>query len=327
MKRALVTGAAGFIGSHLVEALVRDGWHVRAFLRYTSTGSRGWLEGLPTDVAGSVEFVHGDIRDGDSVIMAARDCRRIYHLAALIGIPYSYESPGAYVQTNVVGTLNVLTASRALGDSLERMVHTSTSECYGTALAVPMAETHPLQAQSPYSASKIAADKLAESFHRSFGLRVATLRPFNTFGPKQSLRAVIPTVIAQCLRSDVVRLGNVTPTRDFVYVADTVRAFQAVGDTPAAEGHVLNAATGEERSIRDVLEGVCRVLGRRPRLEVEAERMRPAGSEVDRLLGDASRLRALTGWAPVTTFDQGLAETIRWVEAHLDGYRPGVYHV
>ncbi|MGE0040275.1 MAG: SDR family NAD(P)-dependent oxidoreductase [Vicinamibacterales bacterium] len=327
MKRALVTGAGGFVGSHLVEALVREGWHVRAFLRYTSTGARGWLEGLPDQVADAVEFVHGDIRDGDFVAAAARDCQRIYHLAALIGIPYSYESPSAYVQTNVVGTLNVLTAARGLGDTLERMVHTSTSECYGTALSVPMAETHPLQAQSPYSASKIAADKLAESFHRSFGLRVATLRPFNTFGPRQSLRAVIPTIIAQCLRSDVVRLGNVTPARDFVYVADTVRAFQAVGDSAAAEGQVLNAATGEERSVGEVFEAVCRVLGRQPRLEVEAGRTRPAGSEVDRLLGDATRLRALTGWAPVTGFDEGLSEAIRWVEARLDGYRPGVYHV
>lgn len=327
MKRALVTGGGGFIGSHLVEALIRSGWEVRALLRYTSTNSRGWLDELPPDLNGHVEFLHGDIRDADIVRRAADGCSRIYHLAALIGIPYSYDSPAAYVQTNVVGTLNVLETARALGDRLERMVHTSTSECYGTALTVPITESHPLQAQSPYSASKIAADKLAESYHRSFGLRVATVRPFNTFGPRQSLRAVIPTIIAQCLNQGEVRLGNVSPTRDFNFVADTVSGFLAIADSPAAEGQVFNLATGEERSVADVFEMVCELVGRRPRLESDSNRVRPAASEVDRLLGDATLARSVAGWQPSKTFAEGLAQTVEWLRPRLARTRTADYHV
>jgi NAD dependent epimerase/dehydratase len=325
--KALVTGAGGFIGSHLVEELVRDGWHVRAFLRYTSDGRRGWLEQIDPAVTRNVEFVFGDIRDAELVRRVARGCRRIYHLAALIGIPYSYESPSAYVQTNVVGTMNVLNAARELGDGLERVVQTSTSECYGTARTVPIAETHPLQAQSPYAATKIAADMLAESYHRSFGLRVATVRPFNAFGPRQSMRAVIPTIIGQVLTSDVVRIGNTLPTRDFTYVSDTARGFAMVGGCPAAEGRLVNLATGIERSVAEVFEDVCRIVGRRPHLEVDDQRSRPPASEVDRLIGDASLAKELTGWTPDYTFERGLRETIAWMGDHLARYRPGVYQV
>jgi dTDP-glucose 4,6-dehydratase len=327
MKRVLVTGAGGFVGSHVVEALIRDGWDVRAFLRYTSEASRGWLNELPSDVQQHIEFIHGDVRDADIVTRAADGCRRMYHLAALIGIPYSYESPSAYVQSNIVGTLNVLNAARGLGDGLERLVHTSTSECYGTALSVPISESHPLQAQSPYAASKMSADKLAESFHRSFGLRVATIRPFNVFGPRQSMRAVIPTIIAQCLSSDVVRIGNLDATRDFTFVEDMARGFLAVGDCAAAEGRVLNIGTGTDHTIRDVYERVCRLVGRRPALHVDDARVRPANSEVERLLADASLAHSLTGWAPQHNFDEGLRKTIAWIEHNLQRFRPAEYRV
>jgi NAD dependent epimerase/dehydratase len=327
MKRALVTGAGGFVGSHLVEALVRDGWQVRAFLRYTSKSSRGWLEDLPPDVQNDIEFVHGDIRDADSVTRAACACRRIYHLAALVGIPYSYETPSAYVQTNIVGTLNVLTAARDLGDTLERVLHTSTSECYGTAMSVPISESHPLQAQSPYAASKIAADKLAESFHRSYGLRVATIRPFNIFGPRQTMRAVVPTIVSQCLGGDVVKIGNLDATRDFTFVADMVRGFMAIADEPAAEGRVLNVGSGKEYSVHEVYKKVCQIVGRCPKLETDAARVRPASSEVERLVADASLLSRLTGWTPQYSFDEGLRKTVAWIESNLTKFRLAEYHV
>lgn len=327
MKRALVTGAGGFVGSHLVEALVRDGWQVRAFLRYTSKSVRGWLDDLPAEVQNDIEFVHGDIRDADIINRAARGCGRIYHLAALVGIPYSYETPSAYVQTNIVGTLNVLNAARELGDTLERVIHTSTSECYGTAVSVPISESHPLQAQSPYAASKIAADKLVESFHRSYGLRVATIRPFNIFGPRQTMRAVIPTIVSQCLAADVVKIGNLEATRDFTFVADMVRGFMAIADQPAAEGRVLNVGTGKEYSVHEVYTKVCQIVGRCPELETDAARVRPATSEVERLVADASLALCLTGWTPQHSFDEGLRKTVAWIDSNLAKFRLAEYHV
>ena len=327
MNRALVTGAGGFVGSHLVEALIRDGWQVRAFLRYTSEGLRGWLREVPPDIQQQIEFVHGDIRDADIVMRAADGCRRIYHLAALIGIPYSYHTPSAYVETNIVGTLNVLSAARALGDNLERLVHTSTSECYGTAITVPISEAHPLQAQSPYAATKISADKLVESFHRSFGLPVATIRPFNVFGPRQSMRAVIPTIITQCLSAEVVRIGNLDATRDFTFVEDTVRGFVAIGNCVAAEGQVLNIGTGSEHSIRDVYEKVCVIAGRRPALQVDGNRVRPPHSEVERLVADTTLARRLADWSPQHGFDEALRKTTAWIEDNLQRFRPAAYHV
>jgi dTDP-glucose 4,6-dehydratase len=325
--QVLVTGAAGFIGSHLAEALVRDGYRVRALVRYTSRGTRGWLHSSPEPVQREIECVYGDIRDAGTVRLAAKGCRRIYHLAALIGIPYSYESPAAYVQTNVVGTSNVLDAALGLGDHLERLVHTSTSECYGTAQRVPISEDHPLQAQSPYAASKIAADKLAESYHRSFGLRVVTLRPFNTYGPRQSTRAIIPTIVTQCLTSSEVRLGNVATTRDLNYVMDTVRAFCLAGQCANAEGMVVNIGTGTEVSVEALFKAICEVLGRTPRLVIDQDRVRPAASEVERLVADASLARTLIGWKPERDLASGLRDTIAWIEQHLDSFETGAYHV
>jgi NAD dependent epimerase/dehydratase len=322
-----VTGAAGFIGSHLTEALVREGAQVRALVRYTSTGGRGWLDALPADILTNVDCAFGDIRDAGTVRRLVKGCRNVYHLAALVGIPYSYESPEAYVQTNVLGTTNVLDAALGLGDSLERLVHTSTSECYGTALTVPITEQHPLQAQSPYAATKIAADKLAESYHRSFGLRVVTVRPFNVYGPRQSARAIIPTIVIQCLTRDLVKLGNIKTTRDLNYVADSVRAFVLAGRQPKAEGRVINIGTGVEVGIESLFHTICDVTGRHPRLVVDDSRVRPAASEVERLVADASVARDVLEWSPTYTLLDGLRETIAWLERHLSLYRPDVYHV
>jgi NAD dependent epimerase/dehydratase len=326
-RTVLVTGAAGFIGSHLTEALVRQGDRVRAFVRYTSTGARGWLDTVDAAILDHIEVVAGDIRDAQTVHRAVDGCDRVYHLAALIGIPYSYASPAAYVQTNVVGTGNILDAAWQRADRVERVVHTSTSECYGTALEVPITEAHPLQAQSPYAATKIAADKLAESYHRSFGLRVVILRPFNTYGPRQSTRAVIPTIITQCLTSDVVRLGNVAATRDLNFVADTVRAYLLAGNAAAADGQVINIGSGQEISIEQLFRTIASLTGRTPRLEVDSARVRPASSEVDRLLADASRARAVLNWSPQVGLEEGLSRTIAWVREHLAGFRAGSYHV
>jgi NAD dependent epimerase/dehydratase len=321
---AAVTGAEGFIGSHLVEALVSRGHRVRALVLYNSWGSWGWLDQLAPEVLSSVEVVMGDVRDPRATLEFVEGADVVYHLAALIAIPYSYRAPHSYLETNAGGTMNVLEAVRA--HRTPRMVHTSTSEVYGTAVRVPIDEEHPLQAQSPYSATKVAADKLAESYHASFDVPVVTLRPFNTYGPRQSARAVIPTIITQLAagRSDVA-LGATAPTRDLLYVADTAAAFIAAAEAPAEAvvGTVLNAGTGREISIGDLAVLIAQLMGRTLSLAEEAERLRPDRSEVTRLLADATRLRELTGWAPTRTLEQGLAETIEWFSRpeNLAGYR------
>jgi NAD dependent epimerase/dehydratase len=310
---AAVTGAEGFIGSHLVEALVERGDAVRAMVLYNSFGSRGWLDTLEPDVLERVEVVLGDVRDAGATRDFVEGAEVVYHLAALIAIPYSYRAPQSYLETNAFGTLNVLEAVRAHGTP--RIVHTSTSEVYGTARRVPIDEEHPLQAQSPYSATKVAADKLAESFWASYGSPVVTVRPFNTYGPRQSARAVVPTIITQLAAGRAeVALGALEPTRDLLYVADTARAFIAAARAPAAavEGRVLNAGTGQEISIGDLAALIARLMGREITIANAAERMRPERSEVQRLVADASALRSVTGWEPTLTLEEGLRRTIDW---------------
>lgn len=327
---AAVTGAEGFIGSHLVEALVESGARVRAMVLYNSFNSWGWLEALPAEVLANVEVVLGDVRDERSASEFVAGADVVYHLAALIAIPYSYRAPRSYLETNAGGTLNVLESARR--HETARVVCTSTSEVYGTARRVPIDESHPLQAQSPYSASKIAADKLAEAYHLSFGLPVVTLRPFNTFGPRQSARAVIPTIISQVASGErEIRIGALTPTRDFTYVADTASAFLAVGTAPLDKvaGEVLNAGTGREISIGDLLTTIGDLMEREVQPARQEERLRPDASEVQRLLCDASRLRELTGWEPTYRLEDGLRETIAWLSepANLARYKTAVFNL
>ena len=323
--KVLVTGAGGFIGSHLVERLVRAGLDVRAFVRYNSRQDPGLLALLPPDVRAAVEVIAGDLRDADAVSDAARDCAVIYHLGALIAIPYSYLHPREVVETNVIGTLNVLMAARRW--EVGRLVHTSTSEVYGTARYTPIDEAHPLQGQSPYSASKIGADKLVESFHRSYGLPAVTVRPFNTYGPRQSTRAVIPTIITQALTGDVIRLGDLNTTRDFTFVADTVEGFWRASRTAGIEGQEINVGTDAEISIGDLARLICQLLGKEPRIEVDPQRLRPSASEVRQLWASPARCRELLGWAPATDLRTGLGLTIDWFRMNLGRYRPGEYTV
>jgi len=322
-KPVLVTGAGGFIGSHLAERLVEAGARVRALVRYNAAGRWGWLDESP--LREQIEVVAGDVCDRDSVVAAVRGTETVFHLAALITIPYSYGAPLSYVRTNVEGTLNVLQAAREAG--VARVVHTSTSEVYGTARYVPIDEAHPLQGQSPYSASKIGADKIAESFHCAFGLPVVTVRPFNTYGPRQSARAVIPTIATQCLRGSTVKLGNLHPTRDLTFVRDTVEGFLLAGDAPRAVGHTVNLGTGTGISIGDLARKIAAALGRTVTIETDALRVRPPASEVERLCADVKLARDLLGWAPASTFDDGLRATLDWIRVHLDRYRPGTYDV
>jgi NAD dependent epimerase/dehydratase len=324
-KRVLVTGAGGFIGSHVVEQVVAAGASARAYVHYNSRGDWAHLEELDGAVRDAVEVVAGEIQDPFSVQRAVAGCDVVLHLAALIGIPYSYVAPQSYVETNVNGTLNVLEAARQHGT--ERVVVTSTSETYGTAQYTPIDEQHPLQGQSPYSASKIGADKMAESYARSFDLPVTTLRPFNTFGPRQSLRAVIPTITSQALSGDVVRLGSRTPVRDFTFVEDTARAFVAAATAPGAVGEVLNAGNGKGITIGDLADLIFEVVGSKAEIVVDEVRIRPEASEVFELVADASRLRELTGWAPQITLREGLERTAGWVERNLPRLKPELYNV
>ncbi|RME85156.1 MAG: NAD-dependent epimerase/dehydratase family protein [Caldilineae bacterium] len=324
-REILVTGAGGFIGSHLVEALIRRGARVRAFVRYNSRGDWGLLSQLAPEDLARVQVIAGDLRDLPAVTQAMRGVSHVFHLGALIAIPYSYLHPHEVIETNVMGTLNVLLAGRETG--VERIVHTSTSEVYGTALRVPIDESHPLQGQSPYSASKIGADKIAESFYRAFDLPVAVLRPFNTYGPRQSARAVIPTIITQALTQDVVRLGNLEARRDLTYVSDTIAGFLKMGETPGVEGETLNLGTGTDISIGELARRIIKLVGRDVHIEVDETRLRPARSEVQRLLSDNGRAQVLLGWRPEVSLDEGLRRTIAWVGQHLDMYRVGEYQV
>jgi len=322
-RPVLVTGAGGFIGSHLVEHLARSGAKVRAFVRYNSRGDAGMLRLLPQEILSMVEIVPGDLRDEDAVRQAVRGCSLVFHLGALISIPYSYLHPAEVAATNMMGTLNMLLACRDLG--VERLVHTSTSEVYGTARSVPISEAHPLQGQSPYSASKIGADKLAESFFCAYDLPVITVRPFNTYGPRQSGRAVIPTIITQALTREVVHLGNLESTRDFTFVEDTVTGFLCAAQASGGLGEVFNLGTGEEITIAAVAEKIFALIGCEVSIVTDSERLRPDRSEVMRLISDNRQAREMLGWFPTVPLDTGLLRTIEWIRAHLDHYRIGSY--
>ena len=325
-KKVLVTGADGFIGSHLTEELVKSGRQVRALAQYNSFGTYGWFDSLPSEIRDAVEVVTGDVRDPNGVRTMMKGVDSVFHLAALIAIPFSYHSPDSYVDTNIKGTLNVLQAARDLGT--ERVMITSTSEVYGTAKYVPIDEKHPFQGQSPYSATKIGADRLAESFYRSFGTPVTIVRPFNTYGPRQSARAVIPTIISQLLAGkEEIKLGSLTPTRDFNYVLDTAAGFIALEECEKAIGEEVNIATGVEISIGDLANELIRQINPQAKIVCDEQRLRPEKSEVNRLLGDNTKIRSLTDWAPKYDLSAGLAETIDWFRGHLAGYKTDIYNI
>ena len=310
----MITGAGGFIGSHLVELTVQRGYAVRAFVHYNSLGTAGWLDRSP--YRAQVEIVHGDVRDLDTVAGAVRGCDTVFHLAALIGIPYSYVSPLAYLRTNLEGTYNVLQAARDIG--VGRVLITSTSETYGTAQYVPIDEKHPPNAQSPYAASKVGADQLALSFHRAFGLDVRLVRPFNTYGPRQSARAIIPTIVSQIVAGRTrLRLGNLEPTRDLTFVLDTVAGFLAIADCASCVGTATNIGVDEEISIRDLARRIGTLMEVEVSFELDPARTRPLESEVERLRCDNRRIRALTGWSPASTLDAGLRATIGWLRENV----------
>lgn len=326
IKKILVTGSDGFIGSHLVEHLLEEGYKVRAFVLYNSFNSWGWLDTLPEKVKKSLDVFAGDVRDPHGVKKAMTGCDAVMHLAALIGIPYSYHSPDTYIDANVKGTLNVLQAAKELG--ISRVIHTSTSEVYGTARFVPITEEHPLQGQSPYSASKIGADQLALSFYASFGTPVTVVRPFNTYGPRQSARAVIPTIITQIAQgAKTLKLGSLNPTRDFSFVKDTARGFLSALRSTKAIGEVINYGSNFEISIGDVARTIAAIMNSKIKIATDNARVRPAGSEVERLWADNTKARKLTGWTPeyagLAGFKRGLTETIKWFteSGHLAQYK------
>lgn len=326
MKKVLVTGADGFIGSHLTEHLMEKGYEVKAFTYYNSFNTWGWLDTFPKEKLDELEIFQGDIRDPNGVREAMKGVDGVFHLAALIAIPFSYHSPDSYVDTNIKGTLNVLQAARDL--DLERVLITSTSEVYGTAQYVPIDEKHPYQGQSPYSATKIGADRLAESFYRSFNLPVTIVRPFNTFGPRQSARAVIPTIISQLLAGkEEIKLGSLTPTRDFNYVKDTANGFYEIARSDKTIGEEINIATQREISIGDLANELIRQINPNAHIVCDEQRTRPEKSEVNRLLGCNEKIMRLTDWKPNYTFEQGLAETIEWIKGNMSSYKTDIYNV
>ena len=322
-KKVLVTGAGGFIGSQLVERLLAQGAHVRAFVRYNSRADAGLLRLVPPEFVNSLEVMAGDLREWQTIRQAVRDCEIVFHLGALISIPYSYHHPYEVAEVNFMGTLNILLACQYLG--VKRLIHTSTSEVYGTARRVPIDESHPLQGQSPYSASKIGADKLAESFFCSYDLPVVTVRPFNTFGPRQTGRAVIPTIISQALGACTIHLGNLSTRRDFTYVSDTVRGFMLAAEAQGVEGQVFNLGNGQEIAIGEIARKIIQMVGRPVEIVVDPERLRPEPSEVMRLLSDNSLARERLGWQPEVSLDEGLEQTIAWIQDHPELYRIGMY--
>lgn len=324
--KALVTGADGFIGSHLVEYLLEKGYEVKAFTYYNSFNNWGWLDTLPREKLKQIEIFSGDIRDPNGVRTAIKGVDEVFHLAALIAIPFSYHSPDSYVDTNIKGTLNVLQACRDFNTS--KVLITSTSEVYGTAQYVPIDENHPYQGQSPYSATKIGADRLAESFYRSFEMPISIVRPFNTYGPRQSARAVIPTIITQLLGGkEEIKLGSLTPTRDFNYVKDTVRGFYEIAKSKKTIGEEINIATNNEISIGKLANEIISQINSNAKIVCDNKRLRPEKSEVNRLLGDNTKIRQLTNWKPEYTFEQGIKETISWIKQNLDKYKLDIYNI
>lgn len=326
MGKILVTGAEGFIGSHLTELLVKEGYDVRAMVQYNSFNNWGWIDTFDEDIKNKLDIFLGDVRDPNGVKTAMKDVDAVFHLAALIAIPYSYHSPDMYVDTNIKGTLNILQAARDLGT--ERILVTSTSEVYGTAQYVPIDEKHPYQGQSPYSATKIGADRLAESFYRSFNLPVSIVRPFNTYGPRQSARAVIPTIITQLLAGKKeIKLGSLAPTRDFNYVKDTARGFLEIYKSDKTIGEEINIATQKEISIGELAEELIRQINPEAKIICDEQRVRPEKSEVNRLLGSNEKIKKLTDWKPQYTFEEGLAETIEFLRNNLDKYKIDIYNL
>ncbi|MEN4017085.1 MAG: NAD-dependent 4,6-dehydratase LegB [Methanobacterium sp.] len=323
-KKVLITGAGGFIGSHLTEYLIDLGADVKAFVRYNSRNDWGMLESLPKEKIDLIEVINGDLRDSDAIRYATRDVSVIFHLGSLIAIPYSYIHPRETVETNVMGTLNVLTAAKDL--NVDKVVHTSTSEVYGTAKYVPIDEDHPLQGQSPYSASKIGADKIAESFYRSYELPVSVIRPFNTYGPRQSARAVIPTIITQALKSNKISLGSLYPTRDYTHVQDTVEGFVKVAESSKSIGEVINIGSNFEISIKDLAWKIFDIMEKEVKIASDSPRVRPKDSEVERLWCDNAKAKNILGWEPEISLDNGLKNVIDWISKNIDFYKASIYN-